>query len=546
MLSSSAENHSSIRKAPLIGLLLLWLVACVLALIGLGALPLRDFDEGTVARVAFELSQKQGLDALLPTLWDSPYLNKPPGLHWLIAAGIQLSNNARSSLPEVPSNTLVRLVPALLSTLVVPFGGLVQWRIRPNDRTASLSTAAILLSLMPIARHGRLAMLDGSQLSAMALLWFLLLSIDRSPMDRWRALGAGLISSFMLLLKAPLLLPAASAALICILWGSEFRRWWRWPLAAWLGAGLIPGLAWHLWHGLNRGAGALWLWGGDGAGRVLFDAGEGSDLGWRVPVIEILEGGWPWLVLWPFAIAWAWRERQSRWGKWALGTQAVLAMTILPLKTQLPWYSHPLWLPFALLCGAPLAWLIHKSDLARPPGAKFLKRVPFFWLTLGITVVLLGLIGTSGLVRSLHPYSGMALAAGAGWSIGGWLLLRSTKVHRAWGTISLVAGSVTALFLLMGSSLWLWELNENWPVHPAAQLATQAKGAKVVIAGNDERPSLNWYANQRIQALDDFPEAKWILTRNPKQISEMAQTRNCKVIDNKEQWILLFCDQQSR
>lgn len=315
---------------------------------------------------------------------------------------------------------------------------------------------------------------------------------------------------------------------------------------AWLGAGLIPGLAWHLWHGLNRGAGALWLWGGDGAGRVLFDAGEGSELGWRVPVIEILEGGWPWLVLWPFAIAWAWRERQSRWGKWALGTQAVLAMTILPLKTQLPWYSHPLWLPFALLCGAPLAWLIHRSDLARPPGTKFLKRVPFFWLTLGITVVLLGLIGTSGLVRSLHPYSAMALAAGTGWSIGGWLLLRSTKVHRAWGTISLVAGSVTALFLLMGSSLWLWELNENWPVHPAAQLATQAKGAKVVIAGNDERPSLNWYANQRIQALDAFPEAKWILTRNPKQISKMAQTRNCKVIDNKEQWILLFCDQQSR
>ena len=102
------------------GLLLLWLVACVLAMVGLGDLPLRDFDEGIVARVAFELSQKQGPEALLPTLWDSPYLNKPPGLHWLIATAIQLSNNSDTSLPALPSNTRVRLVPALLSTLSVP------------------------------------------------------------------------------------------------------------------------------------------------------------------------------------------------------------------------------------------------------------------------------------------------------------------------------------------------------------------------------------------------------------------------------------------
>ena len=221
----------------------------MLALVGLGDLPLRDFDEGIVARVAFELSQKQGPEALLPTLWDSPYLNKPPGLHWLITAAVQLNNNGEASLTRLPSNTLVRLAPAVLSTLIVPLGGLAQWHLRPNDRTSCLATAAILLTLMPVVRHGRLAMLDGPQLSAMALLWVLVLSLDRSPMDRWRALGAGLISSGMLLLKAPLLLPAAAAALIPMLWGGELRRWWRWPLAGWFGVGLIPGLAWHLWQG---------------------------------------------------------------------------------------------------------------------------------------------------------------------------------------------------------------------------------------------------------------------------------------------------------
>ncbi|WP_156487018.1 glycosyltransferase family 39 protein [Prochlorococcus sp. MIT 1303] len=541
MFTPAAENNPSIRRAPLLGLLLLWLVACVLALVGLGDLPLRDFDEGIVARVAFELSQKQGPEALLPTLWDSPYLNKPPGLHWLIAAAIQLNNNGGSSFTGIPSNNVVRLVPALLSTLIIPLGGLVQWHLRPNDRTSCLATAAILLTLMPVVRHGRLAMLDGPQLSAMALLWLLVLTLDRSPMDRWRTLGAGLISSGMLLLKAPLLLPAAAAALIPVLWGGEFRRWWRWPLAGWFAAGLIPGLAWHLWHGLHRGTGALWLWGGDGAGRVLFDAGEGSDLGWKVPAIEMLEGGWPWLLLWPFAMAWAWRQRHSRWGKWALGTQAVLAIAILPLKTQLPWYSHPLWLPFALLCGAALAWLIHRKDLKNPPGAAVVKHVPYLWLSLGVSLVLFGLIGASGRVLTFYPYSGIALAAGVGWSIGGWLMLRPTHAKRKLGAISMVAGSVAALYLLMGSSLWLWELNENWPVEPVAQLAAEAKGAKVVLEGNDERPSLNWYAGQRISSLEAVPDAEWILTRNPQRISSMAQERQCKAAQSKEDWALLFC-----
>ena len=54
--------------------------------------------------------------------------------------------------------------------------------------------------------------------------------------------------------------------------------------------GLAPGISWHLWHAHIRGSQALWLWWGDGAGRVLLAAGEGSDMGWRVPVIEILEG----------------------------------------------------------------------------------------------------------------------------------------------------------------------------------------------------------------------------------------------------------------
>ena len=86
-------------------------------------------------------------------------------------------------------------------------------------------------------------------------------------------------------------------------------------------------------------------------------------------MIEVLEGGWPWLPLLPFALVWAWRWRQSRWSRWSLASLLTLAGAILPLRTQLPWYSHPLWLPIALLCAPLLAWLVERpSSSSNSPG----------------------------------------------------------------------------------------------------------------------------------------------------------------------------------
>ena len=95
---------------------------------------------------------------------------------------------------------------------------------------------------------------------------------------------------------------------------------------------------------------------------MLLSAGEGSDLGWRIPLLEVLEGGWPWLALWPFAVVMAWKQRHLSAGRWPLGLQLGMAAAVLPLRTQLPWYSHILWLPFALLCAPALAQLVAKRQ----------------------------------------------------------------------------------------------------------------------------------------------------------------------------------------
>ncbi len=529
------RSGSAPDAATWIALATLGLAAAVLALIGLGDLPLRDFDEATVARVALELRHGLGEAPLLPTLWDKPYLNKAPGLHSLIAILIRTTTQP----DQLPSEWTIRLAPALLSCLVVPLGGWLQWTLRPGDHSSTLATSVILLTLLPVARHGRLAMLDGTQLSAMALLWLALLKLNCSRYSALWGAVAGLMASAMLLLKAPLLVPAAVAAGLALAWGQEWK-YWNNRSAVLIGMllGLAPGIGWHLWHAHIRGSEALWLWGGDGAGRVLLDAGEGSDLGWRVPVIEVLEGGWPWLPLIPFALIWAWRCRQSCWGRWSLACLMTLAGAILPLRTQLPWYSHPLWLPIALLCAPLLAWLVERtSSLSnspgnpKPPWRWLLMQLPSFWCGLGLLLLLIWLSSFSSIGSGLAPYRSLAGVLGLGWCVGGWWLRSETPPRRRLGVIYLSCGSVAALALLFHSPLWLWELNETWPVQPVAALARANPGREIRLKGYDERPSLNWYAEQRIQRF------KGGLGR---RLSDKPQ-EDCITEGQAERWTLAIC-----
>ncbi len=517
-------------KLPWRILFTLWAGAAFLSLIGLGDVPLRDFDEATVARVAFELHQGLGEAALLPTMWGSPYLNKAPGLHLLIAAMIGISPSS-----GLPDEWTIRMVPALLSTLVVPLGGLLQWTLRPGERTSTVATSAILMTLLPVARHGRMAMLDGTQLTVMAALWLGLIQLTSSHHPRRAGLLTGLAASAMLLLKAPLLVPAATAGAVAIAWGQEWRQWQLPKTCFGIAVGFLPGLAWHGWHALVRGQSALWLWAGDGAGRVLLDAGEGSDLGWRVPLIEMLEGGWPWLALFPIAVLWAWQLRTTRWGRWSLSILIILSVSILPLRTQLPWYSHPLWLPVALLCAPLLAWIVNRKTSAETPLLLrgLLSRIPRFWTLMGLLLLLIFLAAEMTPLGSVFSdYRGFAAALGLGWSIGGCLLMAKTISQRRLGALSIVCGNLGALALMFSSPLWHWELNETWPVQPVADLTKHGLGHPITIVGHNERPSLNWYARQRI------PGNR---SGNRLRLSD-KQEDHCEVVARYQEWILTDCD----
>ncbi len=573
-----SASHAAVTAAGLtparfrLGLLLLWLAALVLLLTGLNGPPLRDWDEGIVARVALELSRQPWPERLWPTYWGEPYLNKPPGLHLSVAAAIDvwraLSGSAATALPPA---WLLRLVPALISALLVPLLVLLQGRLRPGDRLTALLTGAIALTLLPLLRHGHLLMLDGCQLVAMVLLWWAVVGVGgqlalearqadtnnrpqglrrERPQDQTvrldgsrpeplanerkndliHGLLAGLATSALLLLKAPVAFPMLAGTLLLRLLERDLDRR-RWILMA-LGValGLLPGLAWHGGHLLVRGEDALQMWLGQGFARV-GTALEGNSGGPLTAVLEVLEGGWPWLPLWPFGMALAWRQRRTRAGLWCLGLTLLTAALVLPLRTQLPWYSLLLWPPFALVCAPALAWLVRRDRQGgRPPGAGVLARIPRFWTLLGALIVLAGLVGTllplmpgadgaTGGIPPLRSLAPAALALGTGLLMGGLLLSATAPARRRSGLVLMLLGDVLALALLFASPLWLWELNENWSVVDGLALLEEAgagrDGGELRLWRQGERPSLNWYVGQRVRPEDNVNlppgQSVWLL-----------------------------------
>ncbi len=495
------------------GLLLLWILALILALTGLGGVPLVDWDEGIVARVALETSQAPWPQVLWPTYWGEPYLNKPPLIHWLIALCIDLWRllapaPTPTDLPAaLPPEWVLRLGPSLLSSAIVPLLGLVQWRLRPGERTTALATAAIALTLMPLARHGHRVMLDGSQLVAIALLWWALLGRmnSRRRIFGWGAL-AGLAGSALLLLKAPTALPVLVTALALKGVERDLRpRQWLLLLLALL-VGLLPGLAWHLGHWWQRGDGALQMWLGQGYARI-GSAIEGHRDGPFTAVLEVLKGGWPWLPLWPFGLAMAWRGRRSRAGLWSLGLTLSMSLMVLPLRTQLPWYSLLLWPPFALVCGPVLAAMVDHRPPDGATGVGLLAQLPRLWSLLGALVVALAMLALAGVLPPVRPAAAIALVFGTALIAAAWLLARPDGRQRRLGGLAMVLGTWLALLLLLASPLWLWELHERWPVPRLAQLLAARTTAgqdsiELRLWQEQERPSLNWYAGRRLRGED--------------------------------------------
>lgn len=181
-------------------------------------------------------------DWLVPRLFERPYLRKPPGMPWAVAASATVFG---------PTEFAARLVSALAATgmAVLAFAFGRRW-FGPRAGLAAGLAQALLPWLWSSGRAAEIEALNalGTQAAALALLTLALHRPRGAAAWAWSAAAASGLA-VMLLAKGPAGLPVPLAALAAGTLASGRR--WRAALAqptvwAALAAGAAPLLAWTL------------------------------------------------------------------------------------------------------------------------------------------------------------------------------------------------------------------------------------------------------------------------------------------------------------
>lgn len=485
------------RLEPLwVGVLLL--AAMVLFTLNLGGVPLRDWDEGTVAQVAREIYRAVpgSMTWLHPTIFGAPYLNKPPLLHWLIALTYHIGG---------VSEWTARLPGAILTAVSVPLLYGVGRELFPR-RTPAVFAALVYLTLLPVVRHGRLAMLDGASLCFFLLLIFCVLRTRRDL--RW-GLGAGIAFGLLCLTKGILALLLGAIAVVFILLDTP-----RLLTSGYVWGGLLLGsLPVFAWYG------AQWQYYGDqfisitlmsqAFDRIWVPVEKNTGSPWYY-LLEILKYSLPWLLFLPWGCRLVWENRSLGWAKLVMVWAAIFLGAISLMKTKLPWYVLPIYPVLALVVGALLGEIWNSSDVIgiRQIG----RRYPKLW------VCLLGLVAIAGWAGSFY-FSRVGLEPKPHLQ----LILTLVALTFTTATILvarrdsqfilvLIWGSYLALLLLMLSPDWVWELNEQYPVKPVAEMIQRGTppGQVVMTTFANTRPSLDFYSDRQvIPAPDQIIQKRW-------------------------------------
>lgn len=453
----------------------LFIAAIALYTSGLNNLPLRDWDEAIVAGVARDIWRSTGdnLTWLYPTINNGqPYWNKPPLVHWLIAASYSLFGVSEWS---------TRIFPALLASSCVPLVYKIGTELFTSRLTAVFS-ALVYLAFLPIARHGRLAMLDGAINCWFCLaVWCLL----RGRKDRRWLLGTGLGIGLICLTKGIMLgVLLGGIIIVFLLWDSP-KILFSPYLASSAILGIIPIIFWYGMQYLHYGAEFLGTSLGEQTFNRIWQPISSIDSPPWYYLLEIAKYGLPWLIFLPQGIRLAIKTRHQSWAKLALVWCGVYLLAVSLMVTKLPWYIMPVYPGLSLLIGASLgiAWenkIYHRSwkiSLAIVTAICWLGSIYFAFV--------------SSSDRGLFLIVGIVAIA---FTIATILLWRASRYF----ILATVGGFYLGLLLLFNSPYWLWELNEAFPVLPTASLIEKNTPPQTSIytAYPHSRPSIEFYSER--------------------------------------------------
>lgn len=559
------QNITSVQQDYIWGLGLFFL-ALILFTSNLGSLPLRDWDEGIIAQVSREILQgwQQGDNTwLYPTIHHTPYLNKPPLIHWLVATSYYWGG---------VNETTARFPSALLTALSVPcLYGLVREII--NQRLSAIFVSLVYLTLMPVVRHGRLAMLDG----AVVLFWIIALWCILICRRNLRyALPAGIALGLLGLTKGILLALLLGAITGIFLWWDTPRLLFNKHFWLGMSLGIMPLGVWYLAQ--------FWHYGTDflksnllqqSLKRVWEDVGSHSGPIWYY-LLEILESITPWQIFWLWGLKFAGDNKNFSWGKLIIVWTGVYLLAISLMQTKLPWYILPIYPAVAIAIGiflaefwqnfpVDLAWrkfnIFTASPLHSPRPEKLFMETSnsekLYKLVRQTNLVFLGLltlIGITGIVffSGRMPFTNqptsweivlLFLAVVLTTSISAFLLYKQDRQF----LLILFWGNYVALLMFVHSQYWNWELGENYPVKPVANIINQNSQPQQVIysLATIDRPSLNFYSDRPITRVGPAQiEQEWQNNPPPILLIENIHLKNLslssiKVLGQAEGWSLI-------
>ncbi|GAX37462.1 glycosyl transferase family protein [Nodularia sp. NIES-3585] len=431
------KQHRPVNKwIDWLWLMVLLFAAVLLFSLNLGELPLGDAHEGTVAQVAREIwsAPPGSLRWLYPTLGGEPYHNKPPLIHLLIAGAYSLGG---------VNEWTTRLPSSILTAFSVPLLYCIGREIF-RQRWAAIYSALIYLTMLPVVRHGRLAILDGAVVSFfMVMMWCVL----RSRRDLRYCLGIGIGLGLICLTQGLLGILLAAIAIVFLFWDTPRLLTTHY---FWIGIfiGILPVAGWYSAQFLHYGSSFAQV---GLVNQSLSPIGTTMERNTAPPwyyVIEILKWTWPWLIFFPQSVRLIWENLSLSWAKLLLVWSLVYLLFISLMSIKLPWYVFPIYPSLALAFGAQLA------EIENLPLTSSYPRTWVAGLSILAVVASAGSIYFSnGTVQKTDLqliFASVALT----------MTLAAILAERGNGQFLkiLLWGSYISLLLLMKSNYWIGEL----------------------------------------------------------------------------------------
>ena len=527
----------------------LWMLALLLAAVlifglNLGGVALRDWDEGIAAQVSREI-WRGNLNWLYPTIGSMPYLNKPPLVHWLIGLCFRAGG---------VSELTARLVPAMLTAASVPLLYAIGRELFVQ-RSIAIFSALVYLTLLPVVRHGRLAMLDGAVLCFLvASMWCLL----RSRRDLRYALGAGIGFGLICLTKGVMLgLLLGAIGFVFLVWDTP-RLLTSGYLWGGLAIGTLPVAAWYFAQWLHYGQDFINANLVNQSFRRIWEpVGNHKGAPWYY-LLKILESAWPWQLFYLQGLRLSWENRNFPGPKLVLVWTGVYLLAISVMNTKLPWYVLPVYPAFAIAVGSYLAevwdqmWLPEepiKDEVEEHFNAISLLPHPAILAVIAV-VAIVGCAYFSGLVRFggqiVQPQRDLQLML---MFVVLTMTLAAVLLHRKDRQFILVLiwGTYVTLLVFVASDNWVWELAEDYPVKPIAEIVRQGTpaGKEVFTSHKLPRPSLNFYSQRQVIVADsETLKQKWQSLPQPyflleKPVLKHLALENAEVVKTADDWVLV-------